>query len=76
MKILGLEYDTYVHFYSGLIIALVSFNYVMKAVEAPIPYASTPGFPPALVADGITSNVNTIVNTVEDRLLLQLTWVI
>ncbi|MFC2049019.1 hypothetical protein ACFLR5_02230 [Elusimicrobiota bacterium] len=30
MTILGLEYDTYVHTYSSIIIALIAFNYVQK----------------------------------------------
>jgi len=54
----------------------LTFNYIVKDVEAPAPYASTSGFPPPTVTGGITSNVNTIVNTVDDRVLLQLTWLI
>ena len=30
MKIFGHEYDTYVHFYSSIIIAMISFNYFTK----------------------------------------------
>ena len=56
----------------------LTFNYTFKQVEAPVPYASSaPGglFPPAPVADGITGNVRTIVDTVDDRFGAQLTWV-
>lgn len=54
----------------------LTFNYIFRDVEAPVAYASTSGFPPATVADGLTSNVSTIVNTVDNRLLLQLTWIL
>jgi hypothetical protein len=46
-------------------------------VEAPTAYASSdPGgtFPVKAVADGITKNVKKIVNTVDDRAGVQLTW--
>ena len=66
---LGLNY----HFSRKL---RLTFNYAFRNVEAPTPYSSTAGFPPANVSDGLTTNVNTIVNTVDDRLLLQLTWVL
>ena len=54
----------------------LTFNYVFRNVKAPTPYSSTTGFPPTDVSAGLTSNVNTIVDTVEDRILLQLTWVL
>lgn len=54
----------------------LTFNYIFKDVEAPTAYASTIGFPAAGVANAITSNINTIVNTVDDRILLQLTWLL
>ena len=54
----------------------LTFNYVFRNVKAPSSYTSTSGFPPTDVSAGLTSNVNTIVNTVEDRILLQLTWVL
>ena len=54
----------------------LTINYVFRNVKAPTPYASTAGFPPSNVSDGLTSNVNTIVSTVEDRVLLQLTWIL
>lgn len=57
-------------------ICLTTFNYVFRDVKAPVSYASTIGFPPVAVSDGLTSNVNTIVNTVEDRILFQLTWML
>lgn len=66
---LGLNY----HFSKKL---RLTFNYIFRNVKAPSSYASTIGFPPVNVSDGITSNVNTIVNTVADRILLQLTWVL
>jgi hypothetical protein len=66
---LGLNY----HFSRKL---RLTFNYVFRNVKAPTPYSSTTGFPPTDVSAGLTSNVNTIVNTVEDRILLQLTWVL
>ena len=52
----------------------LTFNYIFRNIKAPTSYSSTTGFPPADISAGITSNVNTIVNTVEDRILLQLTW--
>ncbi len=54
----------------------LTINYVFRNVKAPTPYASTAGFPPSNVSDGLTSNVNTVVSTVEDRVLLQLTWIL
>ncbi|MCK5664668.1 MAG: hypothetical protein KAI17_14350, partial [Thiotrichaceae bacterium] len=66
---LGLNY----HFSRKIRLTL---NYIFRNVEAPTPYASTTGFPPSNVSDGLTSNVNTIVNTVDDRILLQLTWIL
>ncbi|MFC1501087.1 hypothetical protein ACFL58_01390 [Elusimicrobiota bacterium] len=30
IKIFGNEYDTYIHFYAGVVLVLVSFNYAMK----------------------------------------------
>jgi hypothetical protein len=68
---LGLNY----HFSRKLRLTL---NYIFRDVEAPVPYASSaPGgaFPPAAVADGITTNVRNIVSTVDDRMAAQLTWV-
>ena len=66
---LGINY----HFSRKLRLTL---NHIFKDVDAPTPYASTTGFPPTAVSDGIYNNVNTIVNTVDDRVLLQLTWLI
>lgn len=66
---LGLNY----HFSRKIRLTL---NYVFRNVKAPTAYASTTGFPPSNVSDGLTSNVNTIVNTVDDRVLLQLTWIL
>jgi len=54
----------------------LTFNYVFRDLDAPVSYVSTNGFPPASVANSLTKNVNTIVNTVDDRILLQLTWVL
>lgn len=54
----------------------LTFNYIFRNLRAPTPYSSTTGFPPADISAGITANVNTIVNTVEDRILLQLTWIL
>jgi hypothetical protein len=68
---LGLNY----HFSRKLRLTL---NYIFRDVEAPMPYASSaPGgiFPPAAVADGITTNVRNIASTVDDRMAAQLTWV-
>ncbi len=56
----------------------LTLNYSIRQVEAPVPYAgSAPGgiFPPQAVADGITGNVRNIVDTVDDRVLTQLTWI-
>ncbi len=66
---LGLNY----HFSRKLRLTL---NYVFRNLKAPTPYSSATGFPPANVSAGITDNVNTIVNTVDDRILLQLTWIL
>ena len=54
----------------------LTFNYIFRNIKAPVSYADTTGFPPTAVADGLTSNVNTIVNTADDRILLQLTWML
>jgi hypothetical protein len=54
----------------------LTFNYIFRNVSAPTPYSSATGFPPADVSSGLTSNVNTIVNTIDDRVLLQLTWIL
>jgi len=54
-----------------------TINYIFRDVEAPRSYASSaPGgrFPIKPVADGITKNVNKIVNTVDDRAGIQITW--
>jgi len=54
-----------------------TINYIFRDVEAPTAYASSdPGgiFPVKAVADGITQNVKKIVNTVDDRAGVQLTW--
>lgn len=56
----------------------LTFNYTFRDVDAPVAYASSvPGgpFPPAAVADGITANVRNVVDTVDDRASLQLTWI-
>ena len=55
----------------------LTFNYIFRNVAAPTSYASSdPGgnFPVKAVADGITQNVKKIVNTVDDRAGVQLTW--
>jgi len=69
---LGLNY----HFSRKLRLTL---NYIFRNVEAPEPYASSAPdgvvFPPVDVADGITGNVRNIVDTVDDRVAAQLTWV-
>jgi hypothetical protein len=55
----------------------LTVNYIFRDVEAPTAYASSdPGgiFPAKTVADGITKNVKKIVNTVDDRAGVQLTW--
>ena len=67
---LGLNY----HFSRKL---RLTINYIFRDVNAPEPYASSaPGgrFPIKPVADGITENANRIVNTVDDRAGIQLTW--
>ena len=67
---LGLNY----HFSRKL---RLTVNYVFREVTAPQHYASSdPGgrFPTKPVADGITENVKKIVNTVDDRAGVQLTW--
>ena len=56
----------------------LTINYIFRDVDAPRSYASSaPGgnFPVKPVADGITRNVNRIVNTVDDRAGVQLTWI-
>lgn len=52
----------------------LTFNYIFRKLEAPTDYASNGLFPADAVSQGITDNVNTIVDTVDDRILLQLTW--
>lgn len=66
---LGLNY----HFSRKLRLTL---NYVFRDVKAPTAYVSGGGFPPANASSAITDNVNTIVNNIEDRILLQLTWLL
>jgi len=66
---LGLSY----HFSRKL---RLTFNYVFKKLEAPVSYVSTSGFPPINVANELTQNVDVISNTLNDRLLLQLTWIL
>lgn len=66
---LGLNY----HFSRKL---RLTFNYIFRELEAPASYASVGVFPPEDVSTGITDNVNTITSTVDDRILLQLTWLL
>ena len=54
----------------------LTFNYVFRNAEAPTSYASSDSFPPDNAAAALTANVDTIVNNVEDRILLQLTWLL
>jgi len=54
----------------------LTLNYIFRDIKAPTPYSNTSGFLPANISESLTRNVNTIVNTVEDRILLQLTWVL
>ena len=66
---LGLNY----HFRRNI---RLTFNYVFRNLDSPQAYASTNGFPPANITNALTNNANIISNTVDDRLLLQLTWVL
>ncbi len=54
----------------------LTFNYIFRDVKAPSSYIGAGSFPPASISDALTTNANTIVNTIEDRILLQLTWVL
>jgi hypothetical protein len=54
----------------------LTFNYVFREVTAPAAFTSSTGILPAEVAEGLTSNVRTLVDNVDDRVLLQLTWML
>ncbi|VFM98005.1 MAG: hypothetical protein BECKG1743D_GA0114223_105367 [Candidatus Kentron sp. G] len=49
-------------------------NYIFRDAEAPRDYVAA-GFVPASTAAVITDNVEEIIDTIEDRIALQLTWI-
>lgn len=53
----------------------LTFNYVLRKLEVPVSYISGNGFPSITVSDDLSRNARIISNTVDDRLLLQLTWI-
>ncbi len=52
----------------------LSLNYTLRDIEAPTAYTASGGFAGAAPAV-VTSNVNSIVNTTDDRIALQFTWI-
>jgi len=54
----------------------LTVNYVFRNLQSPVAYASGAQFVPANTAENLSDNVRTIVDTVDDRVLFQVTWVL